>query len=1080
MNPHAAYRLNGEHVEGEAFYAAACDPARSVVVEACAGAGKTWMLVSRILRALLEGAEPQQILAITFTRKAAGEMRERLGNWLREFAHAGAEERVQALRLRGVPPSQAPALAERLATLHERLLAHGRGVEIRTFHGWFSQLLRAAPLELLSQLGLSPAVELVEDTDELEPELFRRFHAAVRADEALRADFVAQVHQRGRSQLRKWLLAAWQRRVELAAADAAGVLQGSVESAQQRWPAFAGLSHPAERLQAGAVKGLLLDVARALGAQAGALPRKQGEALERALSLAEPQAALEAARQALLTKDGELRKKLEAPGLHEAAVLLEEIRCAVEQQQAHEEHGRMVRLARVLLAEYERLKRQRGLADMADLERCALYLLRDAALAGWVQQRLDQRIRHVLIDEFQDTSPLQWHALHGWLSAYAGVGGGQRPPLVFIVGDPKQSIYRFRGAEPRVFAAAREFVAQALQGAVLECDHTRRNAPEVLAVVNQVFLRAQAAGEFDGFRDHTTGAAAGAAGVMLLPRVERPAREAQAEASAEWRDSLTVPRHEPEQGLRQDEARLVAQAVQALLAEGLKPDEVFVLARRRAVLREAAHALQAAGIPHVAPEENLLMAAAEVRDLVAVLDVLASPAHDLSLAHALRCPLFAAADEDLLWLAAQADGGRWWHALMRAGEAAPPALQRAARLLARWAQQMRWLPPHDLLDRIVDEGELMPRLLAVVPPARRQAAVQAVRALLALALQLDGARYASVYGFVRALKRRALKMPLGAQADAVQLLTVHGAKGLEARAVILMDSDAPAARAESATLLVDWPVDHEAPLCCAFVASETRCAPGLQALLQRERSAREREELNGLYVAMTRARERLLLSAVAPHQRAHEGAWWARVAPLATPWQPPAATTEADALQLQPAVVRVLPGWGGGAVQAARPVAEPPARSESARLGEALHRLLEWAVAAPAAPLPALAANAAAAFGLGAQAQGALLQHARAVLASPAARRFFEPQALLWAGNEVSFADGESVVRLDRLVALQEAGRRTWWVLDYKLQSAPHTVPDYREQLAHYRALVQAAEPGDRVRAAFITAGGEVIEPDSA
>ena len=114
----------------------------------------------------------------------------------------------------------------------------------------------------------------------------------------------------------------------------------------------------------------------------------------------------------------------------------------------------MVRLSRVLLGDFADYKRARGLADMADLERCALALLRDTTLSGWVQERLDARIRHVLIDEFQDTSPLQWHALHAWLSAYAGAGGGasgQRPPAVFIVGDPKQSIYRFRRAEPRVF-----------------------------------------------------------------------------------------------------------------------------------------------------------------------------------------------------------------------------------------------------------------------------------------------------------------------------------------------------------------------------------------------------------------------------------------------------------------------------------------------------------------------------------------------------------------------------------------------------------------------------------------------------
>ena len=148
----AAYEANGRPIERAAFYALACDPQRSVVVEACAGAGKTWMLVSRILRALLDGAAPQEILAITFTRKAAGEMRDRLNEWLREFAAPGTSDaaRIEALVQRGVPEAQARHLAPQLAALHERALRVGRAVQVSTFHAWFAQLLRAAPLELLT------------------------------------------------------------------------------------------------------------------------------------------------------------------------------------------------------------------------------------------------------------------------------------------------------------------------------------------------------------------------------------------------------------------------------------------------------------------------------------------------------------------------------------------------------------------------------------------------------------------------------------------------------------------------------------------------------------------------------------------------------------------------------------------------------------------------------------------------------------------------------------------------------------------------------------------------------------------
>lgn len=1074
-----AYRADGATVGPEAFYTLACDPQRSVVVEACAGAGKTWMLVSRILRALLAGAEPQQILAITFTRKAAGEMRERLADWLREFAHASEAERLQALQQRGMTAQAAAEAAPRLAALHQQLLTARRRVEIRTFHGWFSQLLQAAPIDLLAELGLSPGLELIEDVADLRADVFRRFHAAVAADAGLREDFFSLVRERGRSQLRKWLEAAWTRRVEVESADAAGTLASSVPPAGACWPEFAGLDHPAQRVQAPRVRELLLGVAASLGAQSAATPRKQATGLEQALSLADARQSFAAVRAALLTQKGEPRKGLQAPGLDEALAHIGSIQVAIEQQQAHEDHARMARLARVLLQQYERLKRQRGLADMADLERCALHLLQDSALSGWVQERLDQRIRHVLIDEFQDTSPLQWRTLHGWLSGYAGAGGGasgQRPLSVFIVGDPKQSIYRFRGADPRVFAAARAFVAEALGGVVLECDHTRRNAPEVLQAVNTVFERAQHGGHFEGFRAHTTGAAAGAPGAMRLPRIERPPREAAGEASGAWRDSLSQPRHEPEEGLRQQEARQVAEAVRGLIAQGMAPGDIQVLARKRAVLAQAAAALQALGLPHVAPEDNLLMASPEVRDLVAVLDVLASPGHDLSLAHALRSPMFSATDDDLLALSAEAAGGGWWAALQRLSSASP-ALQRAATLLGRWAQAMHRLPPHDLLDRIVADGELVPRLLAAVPAPRRAAAMQSVHALLNTALGLDGARYASIYGFVRALKRRALTVSAGAVADAVQLLTVHGAKGLEARAVILMDCDAPAAKAETATVLVEWPVDDEAPARCAFVASEARCPPSLVSLLERERAAREREEVNGLYVAMTRAREQLVLSAVAPHASPHPVSWWALAGEACREWAPIDTAAAAPEAAADEAVGYLdLPTLAPVAASPAPDRTARPADNPLAKLGEAMHRLLEWATEPDAAPVEDLARAAAAAFGLPAESAQDLRARAQAVLHSAEARAFFDAGRLAWAGNEVSLLDGDTTLRLDRLVAFDHDGHRTWWVLDYKLQSTPEAVPAYQAQLARYREVLQRLQPADEVRAAFITAAGRVVE----
>ena len=1084
-----AYQADGAPVPREAFYTIACDPQRSVVVEACAGAGKTWMLVSRIVRALLDGARPQEILAITFTRKAAGEMRERLNQWLADFASPQVDDAKRAAELvaRGVPPAQAAGLAARLAGLHEQVLATGRPVEIRTFHAWFSQLLKTAPLDLLAELGLQPGMSLIEDIDEHLGEIFRRFHAALLDDDALHADYRALIERRGRSQTAKWLATVLDKRVEIELADEAGVLDESVPSAAQLWPALAALPHPAHRLNDAEARALLLRVAAALGAQTKATPRKQGGLLEQALALDEPEAALNAARSALFNSSGQLRAHLAAPELDDAVALLDAIHHATRQQLAHDEHLRMARLSRVLLAQFAAFKRLRGLADMADLERCALALLRDADLSGWVQERLDSRVRHVLIDEFQDTSPLQWHALHSWLSAYAGAGGGasgQRPPSVFIVGDPKQSIYRFRRAEPRVFAAAAEFVADGLGGHVLACDHTRRNAPEVIAALNQVFEAAQRDHEYSDFRAHSTEIAPIAgAGLRALPPVPRPPRESAArhEGTLLWRDSLATPRHEPEEVLREQEARWVAQAAGELVGSGaFAPGEIFVLCRKRASLRLVAQALQARHLPAAAVEDQSLMDAPEVRDLIAMLDALASPQHRLSLAQALRSPLFGAADGELIALAQQvAGGGDWFGALLAGPHDGHPALQRAQRLLPAWLQAARELPPHDLLDRIVADSAYRERVAATVPPEQRAAALNAIDALLGQALTLDGARYATPYNFVRALKRRALKVAPPAQRNAVQLLTVHGAKGLEARVVFIMDSAPERSGTDTATVLVDWPVELDRPARCAFVYSEGDVPPSLAPAMLAELAARQREELNGLYVAMTRAREQVVFSRTEPHIAAPGASWWQRVDALARPWLPTdVASAEAGqgafALPALPALPPVPPAGLAPLAFAARD-------DRASRLGQAVHRTLEWATAERAtgavgeADLEALAAAAASAFD---SPPREVLRIASTMLKHASGRRFFERAGLLWAGNEVAVAQGAQALRIDRLVALDEGGERVWWVLDYKLAHKPQAQQEYQQQMQRYRDAVQALQPGERVRCALIAGTGEVVELD--
>lgn len=1091
--PAAAYTADGRTVARERFYAIACDPQRSVVVEACAGAGKTWMLVSRILRALLEGAEPQEIVAITFTRKAAGEMRERLGQWLEEFARGGDAQRVEALVQRGLSEAQAQSLAPQLAGLRHRLLLGGRQVEIRTFHAWFSQLLRAAPLELLQAQGLAPELQLLEDESELAPELWPRFHAAVLADAALLAAYHELVTEHGRRRVQSWLEAAFDKRVELRLAHGAGRLLQSVPDAGSVSARFAGLPHPIAAFDA--LRPTLWSLASSLGTAKGATPRKAAGAIEAALGSDDAPTAFAAVFTALFTATGTPRKHMgEGAELESALIELELLSRALAQHQAWHAHRLMCGLALCLIEQYEQLKRSRGLVDMNDLERGALALLGDPALSGWVQQRLDAQVRHLLIDEFQDTSPLQWHALYAWLASYGGAGGGgQRPPSVFIVGDPKQSIYRFRRAEPRVFAAASDFVRDGLGGMLLACDHTRRNAPPVLAAVNAVFDTAARAGEYSGFRPHTTetavsGGADPLAGVFWLEDagVEVKATTDAADALV-WRPSLTAPRHEPELQRRAAEAARIAGCIAELLREGQAlPGEIFVLARKRDGLRVLAQTLKSLGIAHAAPEDTPLLESPDVRDLLALLDVLASPGHNLSLAHALRSPLFGAVESDLLLLAERAGSVRWlsrppaessqsWcAALVLADEAVlSPALQRARRLLTRWQDLARLRSPHDLLDAIVCEGELLQRLAAVVPPSERRSRLHAVEALLALALDLDGGRHAGVYSFVRTLKTRALKLAWPSQSDAVQLLTVHGAKGLEARVVFLMDCEAGPARAESNSLAVAWAVQDETPGTVAFLASESRPPPSLQALLDEEREQRQREELNALYVAMTRARSRLVVSRTPARSKSAVANWWGRLQPLAQPLRVPAIGAVLDAdenFELHRLPTAPPTQLGDTEIgQAPAPV------DDSAALGEALHRVLEWASGPRGQALPQLLSSAAQMYGLDAARTQRLERSALAILSSAECAPFFDPQGLAWAGNEVAISLAGQDLRIDRLVCVK-GEVPTWWVLDYKLNAAPQQQDEYLEQLARYREAVLQLQPGEPVRTAFITGQGRLID----
>ncbi|QTN28544.1 UvrD-helicase domain-containing protein [Rhodoferax sp. AJA081-3] len=1143
----AAFEHNGATVERARFYAIACDPRRSVAVEACAGAGKTWMLVSRIVRALLEGSAPHEILAITFTKKAAGEMRQRLQEWLLHFSHQSDTELRQELIHRGLTQEPTPAQLQTLRGLHETLLMAGRPVQIRTFHSWFAALLRSAPLQALADLGLPTQYELLENDAKAVALVWPRFQSGVAAEPDARQDYLDAVATHGRHQTHKALEEALNKRVEFALADEQGIVDASVLHFAQQFPAFTDVPTPAALLRSARVRGLLLDAARLLGASTLKTCLEAATALEQAVSADD----LAAVQDALLTQKGTPRK------LSDKLTGIETVRqaqdCLIEIAQAQAQHAawlhqqRMARLTRLLVVEYAQLKRERGWIDMGDLERSALALMSDEVLSGWVQERLDARVRHLLIDEFQDTNPLQWQALSAWLSSYAGAGNA---PSVFLVGDPKQSIYRFRRAEPQVFKAAQRFVADGLGGDLLSCDHTRRNAPAIIGLVNDVMAQAQEAREFEGFRAHSTESQAAGA-IFKLPRLGREAAdEAAASATvgecanaesmdaapaeeglaAHWRDSLTTPRLVAEEtrktlGCRQA-ARWLAQQLQT---GALKPQDIMVLARKRERLSLMQAELSKLRIPAQQPEKSELADMPEVQDLIGLLDALVSPAHDLSLARALKSPLFSVTDDDLVQLvlrqraflaagklAAQASlfdevdasaeaatkplAKLSWFQVLQQTTDLPPTLTPIGATLALWKSWVDTLPPHDALSAIYHHGDVLARFASATPANQRDAVLANLRALLSAALQVDGGRYVTAYALVRALRAGGNPAPVRADAQAVRLLTVHGAKGLEAPLVLLLDTDGEALKAQTMGVLVDWPGEAAYPQRFVYLASESKPPSCVADVLAIEQAARKREELNALYVALTRTQHTLVVSSLQPHIP-NAGSWWQRLEAHAAeaPWQAVdnAATTSVEGVVEALFSLPVLPNMPLAPVEysyaATNSIVDAEtgdaADSLDSRIGQAMHRLLERYVPAPSgasrAPAwpDALHSSVAQEFDLDA-AQLATAQGMAVRILQGEGAWAWDATQLNWQGNEVGLVYQGRLLRLDRLVQRRTDGRSgaggaddgQWWVLDYKSNAQPHMQPALCAQLLEYQAAVAKAYAGHTVRAAFLTAFGTLIE----
>lgn len=1156
-----SYLIGGTAAGYDAFQARALDPQASVVISACAGAGKTTMLVGRIVRALLEGCEPDSILAVTFTRKAAAEMRARLMDTLRELALGDDASALELLQRFALPAAQARRSLAAARGLYERVLTHPRGPTVATFHSWFWQLARLAPLACGAPLDAS----LSEDDAMLVDEARLVWLARLRepAHSAVYTDLRALIAELGERRVDDALQAALRKRVELLVAldepvqaDAAHCARAAARLARD---ALAGLAEAVARWmesEPGADKVALSADERAITCALQSVPGLRAELLrfarllalggagcrslaaridgavaaldDRTLPLAQ---VARAVSEAVLTRAGTARtwcvgsrsaaafvRALGAGGGEQVwrdawqalAARVAAWNALVEDLCALQINLRFMRVMADRIAHFQAFKRSRRVVDFGDVELMAAQLVRDEPVAAFVQARLDARYTQLLFDEFQDTNALQWRVVSDWLSSYAGAGPR---PSVCVVGDAKQAIYRFRRADSRVFDAARTLLERTFGATALTTDTTWRVAPAVLDSIDAC-MSAPGAPLLDYRRHATRRSDAGFAWRLPLANgddagmdeaapddehdsvaASTGAAQAPDIAGAALRDWFAEPRERDVRHRHFVEGTRIARAILAarerLAASGrpVRWKDVLVLARRRTHFARYEHALRSAGIPVVSDRSGGLLDRLEISDLLAVLRWLWQPADDLALAQLLKSPLFGV-DDAALALLARDRGVSWWERLARASCAPSPieSLRDAHAQLVVWLDGARTQPVHELLDRVIADRDAYARYAAVVPPSQREVVRANLDAFLALSLDTDGARWPSLPTFLDAVRRmrRASEHDAPSEGtadgvDAVQLMTIHGAKGLEAEIVVLADANGTVRNESGWRPLVGWNPLEQAPRHVSFVRDGNH--PSRLAWLREEERLAHLEDWNLLYVALTRARSGLIVSG-ARNDRAAPGNWYARLRTM--PQLDPdidgaAASALMPAAAMSPAAV---PGaWSAELVwRQYRP--EPlgvgarsagiDTRRRAQDLADALQRCIAL-LTMDASPVPKRVAldhaklhAALERTALDATERTRIVELACRIVGLSGVEHCFDRSARSEGPVEVVDESGE-LLTIDRWVEAEDEA----WIIDWKAAVDPGWAHDAHARLSRYRAAMLDLVPNKPVRTVLVDASAQ-------
>ena len=1140
----------------------ASKPEVSSWVGASAGTGKTHVLTRRVLRLLLNGAAPARILCLTFTKAAAAEMIDRIAARLGRWALMdNAALRKDLKEITG----RAPLAAEmaRARTLFATCLDVPGSMRIQTIHAFCQALLKRFPLEA----GVPPHFRVIEEGDQRA--LLNGVRDRVLADaepgrgpyseelalltplggpDDLTALLGAFLGERGR--LRDLLKdeAAVSRAVRRLY-DAAGFDTGASQAA----------------LDADACAEGRFD-RQALVRAAKALEEGGKEDGVKAGRIAAWLAAEEAARPAgldgyastFLTRERQPRARLATKG---AVGAMPDILDVMGQEAARlaalydrkkalavvQRSAALARLGAAVHQGYEAEKRRRAVLDFDDLILKAEDLLTRKAATEWVLYKLDGGIDHILVDEAQDTSPQQWRLVEAIAQEFfAGAGvepapaddGLPRPPrTVFAVGDIKQSIFSFQGADPIVFDRVREDFQGRVRAAgeewsPVDLDVSFRSVQQVLDAVDSSFADGPAGdgvvGEGAALR-HTAWRQ-GQGGTVELWPVIAPDEPAE---PAVW----TPPEIDAEAASTTGElAHRIARRVRAWLdgsadlvwdRSGGEPvqrtpraGDIMILVRRRDALVEALiRALKDAAVPVAGTDRMVLTEQLAVMDVLAVADFLLLPEDDLTLATVLKGPLFGFDDDGLFDLAHGRGKASLWSRLQAADD---EASREAEKTLSGLLATVDYTPPYELLKAILTgpaPPTLPPTPQPTPPPTGRERfwgrlgpdAIEPLEELLNLALAFQRDHPPSLQHFLHWLRRREVetRRDMESVPDAVRIMTVHGAKGLQVPIVILPDTIRVPKRADR--LL--WPAAEGAR------AGTTGPAGGLPLIAPSDADADSRttgfkddakeagrQEYNRLlYVAMTRAQDALIVCGSRGPRKIDDDCWHTlverglrrldgtveaaadgfdepvlRYGSLAADAPPPglvAATGAGPAHD--PAALQALLAPPPPEAQPPRPLApsrpaedEPPvfgpfdAGTDRFRRGALIHRLLQYLPDLPEAQRDRAALHylARPGHGLTEDEQREIAAEIRAVLDLPEARPLFGPGSI--AEAPVTGTVGGAVIsgQIDRLAI----GAQTVSVVDYKTNRPPPaaaaaTPPVYLRQMAAYRALLRRLYPARRV-----------------